>query len=123
MKKSLVTVAALAAFAAPAHATGSATCRGTINPQLQLDLVIGRMAGSVIAQAQLSDGSRLYRTGEAAAIAQAWLDERAMHLDLTDANGTNYLARLRTWKAAGRNEYSGSLRYDGRQYQVRCRLE
>ena len=113
--------AALAAFAAPAHATGSATCRGTINPEITLDLVIGHMVGPVIAQARFGDGTVTGNGG--ATIAQSWLDERALHIDIVDSNGGQYIARLRTTRPSERGQYAGTLRYGGRQYQVRCRVE
>ena len=113
--------AAVTAFAAPAHATGSASCRGTINPEITLDLVIGHMVGPVIAQARFGDGTVTGAGG--ATISQSWLDEQALHLDIVDANGSRYLARLRTWRPSERGDYAGSLRYGGRQYRVRCRVE
>ncbi len=115
---------ATAAFlvgAAPAQATGSASCRGTINPEISLDLVIGHMAGPVIAQARFGDGTVTGNGG--ATIAQSWLDERALHVDIVDSSGSRYVARLRTTRPSERGQYSGTLRYGGRQYQVRCRVE
>ena len=125
MRRSLFLLAPLLVLATPAYATGSANCRGTINPDVQLDLVIGHLVGPVIAQARLSDGGRTVQTGPDGGpmIAQSWLDENALHVDVVDANGTEYVARLRTWRQSGRGAYSGSLRYGGQQYQVRCRIE
>ena len=127
MKKLAFVAVALVAFAGPAHATSSATCRSTADPQLQLDLVIGHLAGPVIAQARLHDGDAIIQTGvgdrDAPMIAQSWLEDRALHLDIVAADGSNYVARLRTWRRSGRGEFAGSLHYGGRQHQVRCRIE
>jgi len=125
MRQSLFLLAPLLLVAAPAHATSSASCRGTINPQMRLDLVIGHLAGPVIAQARLHDGGQLVQTGSGggAMIAQSWLDDDALHLDIVDSGGASYVARLRTWRRGGRGAFTGSLRYGGRQYQVRCQLE
>ncbi|WP_166038290.1 hypothetical protein [Sphingosinicella sp. YJ22] len=113
--------AALMTSATPALATGSASCRGTINPEITLDLVIGHMVGPVIAQARFGDGTV---TGDGGAtIAQSWLDAQALHVDIVDANGSQYIARLRTTRPSERGQYAGTLRYGGRQYQVRCRVE
>ena len=124
MRSAAVTAFAAAALltsATPALATASATCRGTINPEIRLDLVIGHMVGPVIAQARFGDGTV---TGDGGpTIAQSWLDEQALHLDIVDANGGRYVARLRTWRPSEHGDYAGSLRYGGRQYQVRCRIE
>ena len=115
----LATAALMAA--APAYATGSASCRGTINPEITLDLVIGHMVGPVIAQARFGDGTVTGNGG--ATIAQSWLDEQALHLDIVDSNGSRYVARLRTTRPSERGAYTGTLRYGGRTYQVRCRIE
>src|SRR5688500_14942405 len=117
----LALAAPLLAFATPALATGSATCRGTINPEIRLDLVIGHMGRSVIAQARFGDGT--VTGGDGPMIAQSWLDEQTLHLDVVDSNGNRSIARLRAWRPSERGEYAGSLRYGGRQYQVRCRIE
>ena len=115
------TAAAFLTSASPAFATGSASCRGTINPEITLDLVIGHMVGPVIAQARFGDGTVTGNGG--ATIAQSWLDEQALHLDIVDSNGSRYVARLRTTRPSERGPYAGTLRYGGRAYQVRCRIE
>jgi hypothetical protein len=89
-----------------------------------MELVVGHLVGPAIAQARLTDGRQTIQTANGgAAIAQAWLDEHALNLDLTDAGGIDYLARLRTWRRHARGEYVGTLRYAGRTHQVRCRIE
>ena len=116
-----VVTAAILSAASPAHATSSASCRGTINPEVTLHLVIGHMAGPVIAQARFGDGTVTGNGG--ATISQSWLDEQALHLDIVDSNGSRYVARLRTTRPSERGQYAGTLRYGGRTYQVRCRIE
>jgi hypothetical protein len=113
--------AALLVAASPALATSSASCRGTINPEMTLDLVIGHTVGRVIAQARFGDGTVTGNGG--AAISQSWLDERALHVDIVDSSGSRYVARLHTTRPSERGQYVGTLRYGGRQYQVRCRIE
>ncbi|MFN3725091.1 MAG: hypothetical protein ACK4SZ_02175 [Allosphingosinicella sp.] len=113
--------AGLLVGASPALATSSASCRGTVNPDITLDLVIGHMVGPVIAQARFGDGTVTGNGG--AMISQSWLDEQALHLDIVDSNGSRYVARLRTTRPSERGQYAGTLRYGGRQYQVRCRIE
>ncbi len=123
MRKLAFAGAALVAFAAPAHATSSATCRATTDPEIRLDIVIGHLVGPVIAQARFGDGLVTTADGDGPMIAQSWLDERALHLDIVDPAGSGYVARLRTWRPSGSGAYAGSLRHAGRQYQVRCRIE
>ena len=124
--RSAITVSLLAfVLAAPAHATGSASCRGTINPALQLDIVIGRVDGPTIAQARLSDGGQTIQTGSdgAATIGQSWIDDDAILLEIVEGNGSGLIARLRTHRQNRRGPYSGTLRYGGQTFQVRCRVE
>ena len=122
-----IPIAALAIFAAaPAMATGTILCRSQLQPDLQLYLVIGRGAGSVIAQARLIDGSQVLATGVAPdgpAIAQAWLDDRDLRLDIVDSNHENYLARLVATRRGPTGRYAGSLRYRGRTFSITCRSE
>ncbi len=126
MKKILIAAAALVAVGSPAFATSSASCRAIRGPGPSLDLVIGHLAGPVVAQARLTDGTGTVaasRSGEDPIVAQSWLDAHALHLDLVDATGQQYLAQLRSWRRSGRGDYVGSLRVRGRQYQVRCRID
>lgn len=124
MKKLAAAAIALTAFAAPAHATGTASCRGTINPQIRVDLVIGHMEGPVIAQVRLTDGSTSLQTGEGEAIlSQSWIDERSLRFVIASADGSFAPSRLVAWRRSNRGEFTGSLRHGGRTYQVRCRID
>ena len=121
----MIPLVGLIAFAAPAQATGSGTCRALLQPELRLELVIGHTTSPVIAQVRLRDGSRLLQTGapDGPIIAQSWVDAFVLNLELTNADASTSVARLQTFKRRGQNEYAGTLRYGGRSYQVRCRIE
>ncbi len=120
-------IAALAALAAsPALATGTIHCRSQVTPDLQLYLVIGGGAEPMIAQARLIDGNQELVTGvgpDAPAIAQGWLDEVDLRLDIVDANNENTIARLLAIRRGPTGRYAGTLRYRGRTYSVTCRTE
>ncbi len=125
MKKFMLTVAALTAFAAaPAYATGTISCRSTSDETVTIDLVIGNLAGPVIAQARFASGSRQQTTGSGGPmLMQAWIDRDALYADVGDPNGERYLAQLRANRRLGRGPYLGTLRVNGRTHTVRCESE
>jgi hypothetical protein len=120
-------IAALAALAAsPALATGTIHCRAQLQPDLELYLVIGHGAEPMIAQARLIDGSRTLVTGDgpdSPRMAQAWLDDVDLRLDIVDANHENTIARLLAVRRGPTGRYAGSLRYRGRTFAVTCRTD
>lgn len=121
MKKFLLAAAALTAFAAPAHATGTMSCTSTSDESVTIDLVIGSLAGPVIAQARFRSGSREQTTGDGGPmLMQAWLDRDALYADIGDPNGERYLVQLRANRRLGQGQYAGTLKIDGRTHQVRC---
>lgn len=112
--------------ATPAFATGTIACRSTISPTdgPQLWLVIGSSPSGIV-QARISYGNRELVTGQgegAPVIAQSWLDRNSLRLAIMDANAETEILRLETWRRAG-SSYAGSLRHDGRTWQVRCTEE
>lgn len=111
--------------ATPAAATASGNCTVTGNPRLRVELVIGHLAASVLAQVRIIDGPQRFQSGDAdgPVLAQAWIDDGALKFDLAGPGGDGHLARLRTWRQRGRGDYMGSLTYGGRRYRVRCRIE
>lgn len=121
MKKFIVAVVALTAFAAPAHATGTISCTSTSDESVTINLVIGNLAGPVIAQARFKSGSREQVTGDdGPMLMQAWLDPTTLNADIADPNGERYLAQLRALRRIASGPYIGTLKIDGRTHQVRC---
>jgi hypothetical protein len=121
MRKLILGLAAATAWAAPAHATGTISCRSTSDESVTIDLVIGSLAGPVIAQARFASGARQQTTGEGGPmLMQAWLDRDALYADIGDPNGERYLVQLRANRRLGRGPYAGTLKIDDRTHQVRC---
>lgn len=122
-----IPIAVLALLAAtPAAATGTIHCRSQLTPDLQLYLVVGHGAEPMIAQARLIDGNQTIVTGdgpESPRMAQAWLDDVDLRLDIVDANHENTIARLIATRRGPTGRYAGSLRYRGRTYSITCRTE
>ncbi len=125
--RSIHLFAALAAFAAsPALATGTIHCRSSLQPDLELYLVVGYGADPMISQARLIDGSQTLVTGhepDTPRIAQGWLDDRDLRLDIVDSNLENSIARLLAVRRGPTGRYAGTLRYRGRTYSMTCRSE
>lgn len=123
---SLVAAAASCA-ATPALATSTMLCRSTLSPTdgPQLWLVVGTGPETGIVQARLEHGGRRLATGEgsgAPLIGQSWFDRHSLRLAILDANAENEIARLETWRRSGWS-YTGTLRYGGRTWRVRCSEE
>ena len=114
MKLAFPIALALAAAAAPAFATSGLQCRPRGGPGPTLDLVVGHGAGPALVAARLG--------GKPMTVAQSWIDQRYLWLDLVDSNATRYEARLRAvfqTKLRGRPAL-GTLVRAGRTYRVRC---
>ena len=121
MRRFRLALAASAAFASPAHATGSISCTSNSDESVTITLVVGSLAGPVIAQARFKSGSREQITGEGGPmLMQAWLDPTTLNADIGDPNGERYLARLRALRRIASGPYIGTLNIDGRTHQVRC---
>lgn len=124
MKKLAFLVLGTAAFAAPAHATDTLTCRGTANPRVRLDLSIGHLVGGVVAQAALTEGNASLITGQGqATLAQAWIDDRQLLVEVLDGNSEARIVELRTTRRGTRGAYAGTMKVRGRTHRVRCRYE
>jgi hypothetical protein len=124
---SLCAATAFLLAASPALATSTMACRSTINPTNgpALWLTVGTGAGSGIIQARLEQDNRGFTTGQGArapVISQSWIDRNSLRLVVADANAETEIARLETWRRRGWS-YSGTLRYGGRTWQVRCSEE
>jgi hypothetical protein len=115
MRLALFLAVPLALLAAvPAQATGGLSCETAGANPIHVQLVIGHTAVSSVVQARLTDnGAEVPVT-----IAQAWLVERELRLDLTDPNAERHELRLLA-KRKGDN-YDGSLWRGGKRRWVRC---
>lgn len=99
----------------PAFATGGLVCRTAGARPLETALVISHTAVSSVVSARLTDSGREIPV----AVAQSWLEQNEVRLDLTDRNAARHELRLR----ATRNGrfYDGSIWRSGQRRWVRCR--
>jgi hypothetical protein len=116
--------AALFWAASPAAATSTILCRSAISPTEgpQLSLVVGNGEAGGIAQARFALRGERFVTGQgpgAPAIAQAWIDQHSLKLDIADANAEARIVRLDTRRRRG-SDYLGVLIHAGRTWPVRC---
>lgn len=100
--------------AAPAQATSGLFCETAGASPIQLQLVIGHTVVSPVVQARLTDNG----ADVPVTIAQAWLEEGELRLDLTDPNAERHELRLLA-KRKGDN-YDGSIWRGGKRRWVRC---
>jgi hypothetical protein len=119
--------AAFFCIASPALATSTILCRSTISPTEgpQLSLVVGSGEAGGITQARFALAGVRFTTGEGRAaptIAQAWIDQYALRLDIADANAEARIVRLDTRRRRGA-DYLGVLLHAGRTWRVRCAEE
>lgn len=105
---------AVVAFESPAHATGGMVCQTAGPRPVSLSLVIGHTAVSHVVQARLSDNG----VNVPVTVAQSWLDQSELRLDLTDPNAERHELRLRV-RAKGKG-YDGSLWRNAKRRWVRC---
>ena len=120
---SLAAVAALA-ISTPALATGGLQCRTTDRSNIQIDIVVGHGSVSAITGVQMSQGKRRWggSSGDPLIVAQSWIDSQRLWLDLVDAEGRRYEAKLRATfnpKFKGRPAL-GTLVRGGKSYRIRC---
>jgi hypothetical protein len=116
-------IAVVLSFAAtPAFATGTILCRSTTSPTDGPSLALTGGRGTGIVRARLTQNGAGFTTGAGAGapvIAQAWVDDWQLKLDIVDANADGRIARLDTRRRAG-SSYTGILIYRGRTWRVRC---
>lgn len=114
---------AVACFAATqAAATQGQACRVLSGNGPSIGIVIGSTG---IAGASLTEGGVTRNTmapDAPLAIAQAWIDEQRLWIDLTDPNHLRSEGRLRlAWTGRGRTRHlAGTFVRGGRLYRVRC---
>jgi len=120
--------AALAALflPAPAHATGGFECRPIKGPGPRITLAVPHAIAAQPFQAAIHEGRRMLvanrRPGDPIVIAQSWIDRQHLWLDLVDANGNRFEARLRA-RFQTKIKYPvavGTLDRGGKTYRVRC---
>ena len=78
-----------------------------------------------IGNVSFNDGSGTLDTGADQAqivIAQSWLDEDELKLDLADGNVENFIVKLRTRRLRD-GVYAGTMRYRERTVKIDCRFE
>ena len=121
--RSLLIALPLLFVATPAFATGGFDCRASDEDNIRLTIVTGHGVAPTVAQVRFSDGRRSFSTvgeGEPIVVAQSWLDNTGVKIDLVDAQVQNYVARLRlSFVARGANAV-GDLYYEDRRIRVSC---
>ena len=114
MKLAFLAIPLALLAAAPARATGGLLCETAGANPIQVQLVIGHTVVSPVVQARLTDNG----ADVPVTIAQAWLEENELRLDLTDPNAERHELRLLA-KRKGDN-YDGSIWRGGKRRWVRC---
>lgn len=114
MSKWVLCLPPLLALATPAHATAGLICSTAGPHPIEVGLVIGLTAISSVVQARLNDDGRDIPV----LIAQSWLEDGEIRLDLTDPNAARHELRLRA-KSIG-DHYDGSIWRGGKRRWVRC---
>jgi hypothetical protein len=113
----------LLAAASPALATSTILCRSTVSPAEgpQLSLVVGSGEAGGIVLARFVLGGEAFATNghlPGPRIAQAWIDQYSLRLDIADANADVRIVRLDTRRRG--SDYLGILIHRGRTWRVRC---
>jgi hypothetical protein len=114
--------AILLGAATPAFATGSIHCTQAGRPGFSLYLSVGGGPGPSIVSASLADGRERFTTGERSGspvIAQAWLSDTELRLDIVDSNAERFVLRLNGRKLRG-DLYAATMSRNGRASPVRC---
>lgn len=112
--------------ATPAFATGGMLCRPVSGEGPALSLVIGHgVPGAIVGASLIEPGATRSTMGENAPLllAQAWMDDELLLVDLADPQALCRIARLRArFHTAGRGPVTatGTLAVAGRAIRVRC---
>ncbi len=108
--------------AVPAHATAGLFCESR-GKGPSLSLVITRGVPGGIFAATLEEPGREPRStmgdDPPIVLAQAWIDERQIMVDIADKDLTEFVAKLRA-RPSGEERAVGTLEYGGRKFAVRC---
>jgi hypothetical protein len=122
MKVATLLAAATLFAAAPTFATSTIECNAAGRARLGFYLNVGSGPGQAISGVHLFEGRTEVTAGlnrTSPAIAQSWIDERDLRLDLIDSNAEHYVARLNARKTR-QDTYVGTLVYNGRTYPMTC---
>jgi hypothetical protein len=115
-------------LAAPASATGGYVCRPVSGAGPSLAVVTGHGVAANAVAATIRDGRRQLSTSgpnAALTIAQSWIDDHDLRIDIVDRNVVRYEARLRArFVQPGRGGRAvGTLTRNGRVQRVRCEVD
>jgi hypothetical protein len=122
MKRRFLVAAALLALGAPAHATSGYSCSTSGANPILIDIVIGHAVAPLIAQVRLTENERIWSTAgdpPDLSIAQSWIDDKELRLDLTDPNVERYEARLRL-RIKSELAATGTLERNDKSYKLSC---
>lgn len=109
--------------ATPAAATQGQSCRVLSGNGPSIGIVIGSTGIAGASLTETGGATRHTMAPDASlAIAQAWIDEQRLWIDLTDPNHLRSEGRLRlAWVGRGRTRHlAGTFVSGGRLYRVRC---
>ena len=115
MRKSLFALTLLAAFAAPAQATGGLVCRTAGPRPIEVSVGFGHVPGAPLILTRMIDDGRTV----AVKAPQWWLDQNELRLLLTDPNAMRQELKIRAIRNG--HTYDGSLWRGGARRWVRCR--
>jgi hypothetical protein len=122
MKHALLLALPLLLCGTPALATGGITCQQEDGEGPSLSLVIGHVVAGGIVGASLTENGVTRSTlgeGPPVRIAQSWIDDERLWVDLVDSQALRREAQLRA-RFGDKGEATGTLVRGGRTYKVRC---
>jgi len=125
VRSAALLAAALVGAASPAFATGTILCTQPGRPGFSLYLSVATGPGPSIVSAHLTDGRESFTTGEgltSPVIAQAWLSDTELKLDIVDSNAERFVLRLAGRKSRG-DIFAATMTRGGRAAPVRCSWE
>ena len=115
MRKAILLLPLMLAFAAPAKATGGLVCKTAGSDPITVSVGFGHVPGSPLIAATLVDNGRSVPVQQA----QWWLDDREMRLLLISPQAQREEVRIRATRNG--DTYDGSIWRNGLQRWVRCR--
>ena len=115
MRKALLLLPLMLAFAAPAKATGGLVCKTAGSNPIEVSLGFGHVPGSPLIATHLVDKGKVVPVEEA----QWWLDDREMRVLLISPKAHREEVRIHATRNG--HTYDGSIWRNGLQRWVRCR--
>ena len=117
MRTILATLAFGLLAASPAHATGGFLCKTAGDTPVELGIGFGHVPGGPLIGHQLKRDGRTVDTRAA----QWWLDDAEMRIVLTDADGMERVAEMRTERQANSGAtFDGYVIVDNKRHWIRC---